>query len=107
MLMKPFLCLVRARRILINIYPANLCLTVVQNGLDREEGIHSSRWAHQNPEVSVPSQDKGEDVQNSGLTPVTRRAVNFSFSAEQADKLREATEKFASLKSGFLSGMAA
>ncbi|KAL4723574.1 hypothetical protein ACLX1H_009212 [Fusarium chlamydosporum] len=82
-------------------------MSVVQNGLDREEGIHSSRWAHQNPEVSVPSQDKGEEVQNSGLTPVTRRAVNFSFSAEQADKLREATEKFASLKSGFLSGMAA
>ncbi|GKU04975.1 hypothetical protein FLAG1_07770 [Fusarium langsethiae] len=51
--------------------------------------------------------DKG--VQNGlegGTTLVTRRAVNFSYSAEAADKLRDATSKFASLKSGFLMGKA-
>ncbi|CEI67452.1 hypothetical protein FVEN_g11572 [Fusarium venenatum] len=39
-------------------------------------------------------------------TPITRRAVNFQYSAEAADKLRDTTEKFASLKSGFLMGKA-
>ncbi|KAM0229304.1 hypothetical protein ACHAPO_010083 [Fusarium lateritium] len=41
-----------------------------------------------------------------GTTPITRRAVNFQYSAEAADKLRDATEKFATLKSGFLMGKA-
>jgi hypothetical protein len=85
---------------------ANLCCTGIQNGLEREVGIETSCWAPKSPEVSIQVEEQDQEVQNTSVTPVSRRAVNFSFSAETADKLRDTTEKFASLKSGFLCGKA-
>ncbi|QPC77895.1 hypothetical protein HYE68_008647 [Fusarium pseudograminearum] len=62
---------------------------VVQGSLDGEAVAEASRDA-----------PKSTD----GATPVSRRAVNFAFSAETADKLRDTTEKFAALKTSFLMG---
>ncbi|KAJ4122739.1 hypothetical protein NW768_010181 [Fusarium equiseti] len=97
--------------------------TAVKNGLERELGIETSRWNPQGPKASEQSENQTQEVQNAdeaqhvekvqkveegqnvGGAHVSRRPVNFSFSAETAEKLRETTEKFASLKS-FLAGKA-
>ncbi|CAG7555874.1 unnamed protein product [Fusarium equiseti] len=89
----------------------------VKNGLDREVGIETSRWNTQEPKAfehdegqtqevqHVEEGQKVDESQNLGGTPVSRRPVNFSFSAENAEKLRENTETFALMKS-FLAGKA-
>ncbi|KAH7193821.1 uncharacterized protein B0J16DRAFT_369894 [Fusarium flagelliforme] len=91
--------------------------TSVKNGLERDVGIETSRWNPQGPKASEQSEGQTQEVQHveeaqkveEGQSPggahVSRRPVNFSFSAETAEKLRETTEKFASLKS-FLAGTA-
>ena len=101
---------------------ADFLLTAVKNGLERDIGIETSRWNPQGPKPSEQSEEQAQEVQSvevqhvetaqkveEGHSPdgahVSRRPVNFSYSAETAEKLRETTEKFASLKS-FLAGEA-
>ncbi|KAF5593112.1 cytochrome P450 monooxygenase [Fusarium pseudoanthophilum] len=87
--------------------------------LDPDEvGISTSRWAPGNSPVnSKPAvdskdpeseQEQGE-AQEQAQPPVvapSRRAVNFSYNPNNAEKLNEAVEIFASLKKGFLCGKA-
>ncbi|OBS29486.1 hypothetical protein FPOA_03423 [Fusarium poae] len=68
--------------------------TVVTNNNDGETSVKAGS-------------DTGDDHQKGvegDTAPITRRPVDFKYSAETADKLRDTTEKFASLKSGFLAG---
>jgi hypothetical protein len=96
---------------------ADFPLTAVKNGLERDVGIETSRWNPQGPKASEQSEGQTQEVQHieevqkveEGQSPggahVSRRPVNFSFSAETAEKLRETTEKYALMKS-FLAGKA-
>ncbi|KAF4957229.1 hypothetical protein FGADI_3294 [Fusarium gaditjirri] len=89
----------------------------VKNILDPEEvGIATSRWAPGNSasnssqptvqgvEANGNEQGQGqeqEQEQGQGQTPVvaiSRRAVNFAYDPNNAEKLLETTEKFASVK---------
>jgi len=97
--------------------------TAVKNGLERDVGIETSRWNPQGPKASEQSEGQAQEVQNvaevqhvdeaqkveecqsPGGAHVSRRPVNFSYSTENAEKLREASETFALLKS-FLAGKA-
>ena len=95
---------------------ADFLLTAVKNGLERDVGIETSRWNPQVPKTSEQSEgqiqevqhaedaQKVDEVQSPGGAHVSRRPVNFSFSAETAEKLREHTEKFA--WKSFLAGKA-
>ncbi|RGP79336.1 hypothetical protein FLONG3_2565 [Fusarium longipes] len=95
----------------------------VRNVLDGDVGIETSCWApkssealveakeHDNEAQEAPGEDKAQSqefqsVQANGANHLSRRAVNFSFSAETAEKRRDANEKLAALRSGFLSGKA-
>ncbi|KAM0352339.1 hypothetical protein ACHAPU_002004 [Fusarium lateritium] len=78
----------------------------IKNGLDREIGIETSRWA---PAKSSDksSEPAAEDVQaEDSEQPRRVPKVNFAFDPNNADKLRDTTQKFASLKSSFLLGKA-
>ncbi|KAM0358903.1 hypothetical protein ACHAP4_004885 [Fusarium culmorum] len=73
--------------------------TSVKAGSDDGNGDHNGLEGDVDTKVS---HDAPKSID--GATPVSRRAVNFAFSAEAADKLRDTTAKFASLKSSFLMG---
>ncbi|CAF3615820.1 hypothetical protein SNK03_003883 [Fusarium graminearum] len=83
--------------------------TVIANdndgGTSVKTGSDAGKGGHNGLEGDVDTK-LGHDAPKSidGATPVSRRAVNFAFSAEAADKLRDTTAKFASLKSSFLMG---
>ncbi|CAF3557236.1 unnamed protein product [Fusarium graminearum] len=74
-------------------------------GTSVKAGSDAGKGGHNGLEGDVDTK-LGHDAPKSidGATPVSRRAVNFAFSAEAADKLRDTTAKFASLKSSFLMG---
>ncbi|KAF4966336.1 hypothetical protein FSARC_5964 [Fusarium sarcochroum] len=70
----------------------------IKNGLECDVGLNTSRWAStKSPEPST---------QEESVAPGPRRVptVNFMFDPNNAEKLREATQKFATLKSSFLAG---
>ncbi|KAF4991008.1 hypothetical protein FGRMN_8129 [Fusarium graminum] len=74
----------------------------IKNGLDREIGLETSRWA-----PAKSSESDVDDVQaKDGEQPRRVPKVNFTFDPNNADKLRDTTQKFASLKSSFLLGKA-
>ncbi|KAF5545561.1 hypothetical protein FPHYL_10704 [Fusarium phyllophilum] len=90
-----------------------------KNILDPEEvGISTSRWAPGNsstnskPAVDFKENEIGgdhEQAQVQAQTPVvapSRRAVNFSYDPNNAEKLMETVEIFANLKKAFLMGKA-
>ncbi|KAF5637333.1 benzoate 4-monooxygenase [Fusarium tjaetaba] len=81
--------------------------------LDPDEvGISTSRWAPGNSPVNskpaVDSKDPESELEQAQPPVVapSRRAVNFSYNPNNAEKLNEAVEIFASLKKGFLCGKA-
>ncbi|KAF4443931.1 Benzoate 4-monooxygenase [Fusarium acutatum] len=94
-----------------------------KNILDPEEvGISTSRWAPGNsptnsskptkPAVEFKEPESGEEryqAQEQAQTPVvavSRRAVNFSYDPNNAEKLLETAEIFANVKKAFLMGKA-
>ncbi|KAH6968228.1 hypothetical protein DER45DRAFT_606964 [Fusarium avenaceum] len=84
----------------------------IKNGLEREIGIETSRWAPPKPSDPVPEEEGQEKVQDNdpsdapGTKPRRIPTVNFAFDPNNADKLRDVTQKLASLKSQFLLGKA-
>ncbi|KAI6763897.1 hypothetical protein HG530_007686 [Fusarium avenaceum] len=84
----------------------------IKNGLEREIGIETSRWAPPKPSDPVPEEEGQEKVQDNDPSdaPDTKPrripTVNFAFDPNNADKLRDVTQKLASLKSQFLLGKA-
>ncbi|KAF5663738.1 hypothetical protein FHETE_7443 [Fusarium heterosporum] len=101
----------------MSIAPASDSGMGIKNGLDREIGLETSRWAPVKSSESevedLQAKDlQAEDVQvkdlqaEDGEQPRRVPKVNFAFDPNNADKLRDATQKFASLKSSFLLGKA-
>ncbi|KAF4452439.1 hypothetical protein F53441_4719 [Fusarium austroafricanum] len=80
----------------------------IKNGLETEVGISTSRWApEKSPEKSLETSDVKDQGQFQVQEPVTtgpRRVptVNFSFDPNNAEKIRDTTQKFADLKASFL-----
>ncbi|KAL7768336.1 hypothetical protein ACKLNR_002637 [Fusarium oxysporum f. sp. zingiberi] len=81
----------------------------VKNILDPDEvGISTSRWAPGNsPSNSsqpaelafeVKNNEKGQEQEQTPVVAVSRRAVNFSYDPNNAEKLLETAEKFANVK---------
>ncbi|KAG5752798.1 hypothetical protein H9Q70_004547 [Fusarium xylarioides] len=94
-----------------------------KNILDPEEvGISTSRWAPGNSPTNsskpIKPADKVNDNENGGdheqaqqqaqtpVVDVSRRAVNFSYNPDNAEKLIETAEIFAQIKKAFLMGKA-
>jgi len=71
-------------------------------------GISTSRWAPGNsPSNSsqpaelafeVKDNEKGQEQEHTPVVTVPRRAVNFSYDPNNAEKLLETAEKFANVK---------
>jgi hypothetical protein len=86
-----------------------LPFTGIKNGLEREIGIETSRWAppkSSDPVVEGEGQEKVQDDEPSNTKPRRIPTVNFAYDPNNADKLRDVTQKLASLKSQFLLGKA-
>jgi hypothetical protein len=86
-----------------------LPFTGIKNGLEREIGIETSRWAHlksSDPVVEGEGQEKVHDDESSNTKPRRIPTVNFAYDPNNADKLRDVTQKLAGLKSQFLLGKA-
>jgi hypothetical protein len=81
--------------------------TGIKNGLAREIGIETSRWAppkSSDPVAEEEGQDKAQDDEPSDTKPRRIPTSNFAFDPNNAEKLRDVTQKLASLKSQFLLG---
>ncbi|CCT68209.1 uncharacterized protein FFB20_00169 [Fusarium fujikuroi] len=91
----------------------------VKDILDPEEvGISTSRWAPGNsptnstkptkPAVDFKENESGEEREKvqTPVVAVSRRAVNFSYNPDNAEKLLETAEMFANVKKAFLMGKA-
>ncbi|KAM0246861.1 hypothetical protein ACHAP5_004483 [Fusarium lateritium] len=81
----------------------------IKNGLEREIGIETSRWAppkSSDPVTEEEGKGKAQDDETSSAKPRRIPTVNFAFDPNNADKLRDVTQKLASLKSQFLLGKA-
>ncbi|KLP03525.1 uncharacterized protein LW94_8936 [Fusarium fujikuroi] len=91
----------------------------VKDILDPEEvGISTSRWAPGNsptnstkptkPAVDFKDNESGEEREKvqTPVVAVSRRAVNFSYNPDNAEKLLETAEMFANVKKAFLMGKA-
>ncbi|KAJ4267511.1 hypothetical protein NW762_003618 [Fusarium torreyae] len=75
--------------------------TDIKNGLECEVGLSTSRWA--SPKSPEGSTKEAPVVSEPRRVPT----VHFMFDPNNAEKLREATQKFATLKSSFLVGRSA
>ncbi|SPJ70618.1 uncharacterized protein FTOL_00346 [Fusarium torulosum] len=81
----------------------------IKNGLEREIGIETSRWAppkSSDPVAEGQGQEKVQDDESSNTKPRRIPTANFAYDPNNADKLRDVTQKLASLKSQFLLGKA-
>ncbi|KAF4340029.1 cytochrome P450 monooxygenase [Fusarium beomiforme] len=71
-----------------------------------EVGISTSRWAPGNASSSEPTGEVKGKEQAPVVVSASRRAVNFSYDPNNAEKLQETSQKFADLKASFLMGKA-